>query len=77
MALGFWIKKGEKINAIDMKGPNITLITLKNLFKKGNMLFMSRNVNRLLQKQEYEEKIGGKKRGIDQIMGDQYNVSFG
>jgi hypothetical protein len=38
---------------------------------------MSRNVNRLLQKQKYEEKIGGKNRGIDQIMGDQYNVSFG
>jgi hypothetical protein len=53
-----------------MKGPNITPITLKNLFKKGNMLFMSRNVNRLLQKQKYGEKIGREKRGIDQIMGD-------
>jgi len=66
MALGFWIKKGKKINAIDMKDPNITLITLKSLFKKGNMLFMSRNVNRLLQKQKYGEKIGGEKRGIEQ-----------
>jgi hypothetical protein len=70
MALGLWITKEKKVNAIDMKGPNITPITLKNLLKKGNMLFMSRNVNRLLQKRKYGEKIGRKKRGIDQIMGD-------
>ncbi len=63
MALGLWIKKEKKINAIDMKGPNITPITLKNLLEKGNVLFMSRNVNRLLQKQKYEEKIGGEKKG--------------
>lgn len=31
---------------------------------------MSRNVNRLLQKQKYGEKSSGDKRGIDQTMGD-------
>jgi hypothetical protein len=60
MDLGLWIRKGKKVNAIDLKGPNITLVTLKNLLKERNM-FMSRNVNRLLQKQKYGEKVGEEK----------------
>jgi hypothetical protein len=62
MALGLWISKGKKVNAIDMKGPNITLVTLKINKIKGNMLFMSRNVNNILPKQKYGEKVGGKKK---------------
>jgi hypothetical protein len=38
---------------------------------------MSLNMNWLLQKQEYGEKISGKKRSTNQIMGDGYNASFG
>jgi hypothetical protein len=52
MALGLWIRKEKTFDAIDMKGPNINPVTLKKNFKKGNILFMSRNVNRLLQKQK-------------------------